>query len=411
MTRTKKNPRWYMSPQFLSRKVREKGVIRCLKAGVGIADRQICRLLKLIQSGLVICIQPVRARFWRAFDKSRYVDRTQPEVLYAFYDLAVSPATFDIVVFLVLAELARKEVGCASLHVVIVPGPAEGFRIGDLKSYQRTGAGDHDGDYMQWRLKNILVPCCWLIPSCQQVTVCTSRKEAQAFQVSLVKHLFPKGYTVRFPKAEYILSHIIAAASKGVVIPSIQATPQARRFVSDWIQNKAGGRKVVTITLRECSYEHARNSNLEAFGIFARSLDPAIYFLVGVRDTEAALEPLPSELEGLTLFAEASWNVELRAALYELSYLNMSVNNGPALLFLLNQRAPYLYFKIITPSCGATTEDYYRSIGLEPGSQLEHATPFQRLVWEDDRLEVIQKEFKEMCDRIEKVSAGTIETP
>lgn len=104
----------------------------------------------------------------------------------------------------------------------------------------------------------------------------------------------------------------------------------------------------------------------------------------------------------VTVFPEASWNIELRAALYELSYLNMSVNNGSAALCIYNRRARCLTFKMLTPSCGATSASYFRSQGIEPGSQLKHETPFQRMVWEDDRLEVIQKEFREMCDRIER---------
>lgn len=162
-------------------------------------------------------------------------------MLCAFHDLAVSPSTFDILKFLLLAELERRHVSCSSLYVVIVLGPANGFRVGDLKSYHRTGAWHYIIEHMQWRLRNILVPCCWLISSCQQVTVCTLREEARAIQASLVKHKFPKDYTVRFPKENYRLRHIITATCQGAILPSIQATPQTRRFVSYWIQLKTGG--------------------------------------------------------------------------------------------------------------------------------------------------------------------------
>lgn len=223
-------------------------------------------------------------------------------MLYAFYDLMVSPATFDFVGFLVLAELERKEAGCSSLHLVFVPGPSEGFRANDLEEYCRLGGVDYDIDSMRWRLRNILLPCCWLVPSCQQVTVCTSREEAQALEASLVKHMFPKGYTVRFPKESYSLRWLIATTSQGIVLPTIRATPQARRFVSDWIQSRSDERKVITITLRECSYEPYRNSDFRVWGAFARSLDSSIYCPTVIRDTETTFKPLPSELYGLTVF-------------------------------------------------------------------------------------------------------------
>lgn len=340
--------------------------------------------------------QPV----WEMVDSIRYRKTEQPEVLYAFYDLAVSGPSFDIMSFLVIAEARRKELGCSSLHIVIVPGPDWGFRAGDLESYHKLGAPHYDVNHVRWRLRNVLVPCCWLIPSCQHVTVCTSRAEAQVLQASLVKHVFPSRYTVRFPKKSHSLLNVAGAAPKGVSLSSIEATPQARRFVDDWIQNRANGLKVVTITLRECPYQRDRNSNLEAWGAFARSLDTSIYYPIVIRDTETAFQHLPPPLHGTVVFPEASWNVELRAALYEMSYLNMSVVNGTNVLVFFNPKAPYLIFKMITPSCGPTTIDHYREAGLEPGSQFAHATPLQRLVWEDDRLEVIQGSFREMCDRI-----------
>lgn len=384
MTTSKNILSWrrYLSLRYISHKVREKGIV-----GATLAILRKWSILKPIL---------------KIIDNIWYKGKKQPNVLYAFFDLEVSPATFDILTFLPLAELARKNAGCDSLHVVIVPGPNGGFRARDLPEYRELGAGDYDIESMRWRLRNILVPCCWLIPSCQQVTVCTSRKEAHAFQSSLVKYIFPKGYSVHFPIEKHLLRHFVNAASKeGVVLPSLQATQQALRFVSDWIQPRANGRKVITITLRECSYELYRNSDLKAWGAFARSLDPSIYCPVVIRDTESAFKPLPSELHRLLVFPEVPWNVELRVALYELSYLNMTVSGGPCALCIYNQRVRYLIFKMLTPSCRADSARFFRSEGLEPGSQLKHATPFQHLVWEDDRLEVIQKKFSEMCDSIE----------
>ena len=384
MTTSENGSRWkrYLSPRFLVSQVREKGVVWCAHT-----------IRQRVWSSLDRRTRPIRANLWSVYDNIGHSKKKQPDVLYAFYDLAVSPVTFDIVHFLVLAELEREKAGCSSLHTIIVPGPNEGFSMKEIP---------FDIEDKRWRLRNILVPCCWLIPSCKQATVCTSREEARAFQASLVKHSFPKQYSVRVPW-KISLSQLVEA-SKRDVIPTIQATPSASRFVSTWIQAHAAERKVITITLRECSYEQDRNSNLKDWEAFARSLDPAIYYPVVTRDTETALNPLPRDLNGLTVFPEIAWNVELRTALYELSYLNMLVNNGPAMLCILNKRTRYLEFKMITPSGGATREEDFRRMGLEPGSQWRWATPFQRLVWEDDGLEVIQEAFKEMCDMIEALS-------
>ena len=185
------------------------------------------------------------------------------------------------------------------------------------------------------------------------------------------------------------------------MLPSLRATPVACSFVGEWIKRKAKGRKVVTISLRECGYQQARNSNLEAWGAFARGLDESVYFPLIIRDMAKALEEAPPELAGVSLFPEAPWSLELRIALYELSYLNMFVSMGPLGLAMLNGRVRYLTFKPITEEVASTSEMFFRQRGLEPGAQPAMAMPFQRWVWNDDKLEVIERAFHEMCERIE----------
>ena len=185
-------------------------------------------------------------------------------------------------------------------------------------------------------------------------------------------------------------------------MPTFAATPMALFYVRHWIERQAKNRKVICITLRESSYKPLRNSNLEDLAAFAKTLDPAEYYPVFIRDTEKAFEPAPPELEGLNFFPEVVWNLELRMALYELSYLNLLVNNGPIGLCIYSQRVRYLIFKMITEDYRSSSEQYFKTrVGIAVGDQWPAATPFQRFVWEDDRLGIIQNAFKEMCERIE----------
>lgn len=314
-------------------------------------------------------------------------------ILYAFYDLQVAPATFDIVKFLVLAEKKRLELGCGSLCVVIVPsGLGGGFRKRDLEIYQ--SYGDYDIGYMEWRLRNILVPCCWLMPSCKSVMLCGDRNEAQRLMQGLVGYLYPEEYTVLRPVGRFLDYYIHHAKGE---LPSLGATAQARVYVSKWLKERALGRKVITINLRETVYESDRDSNLEAWKRFHLSLDKGKYLPLMIRDIEKAYE-----LTELATFPEIPWNVELRLALYELSYLNMFVTGGHAGLALFDRKVNLLVFKIITNTCGSTKEKFLRRQGYEMGGQWKHATPLQRWVWEEDTFEVIQREFRDMCQKIEE---------
>ena len=324
-----------------------------------------------------------------------FKSKKQSDVLYAFYDLAVSPATFDIVHFLILAEQARILSDLNSLHIVIVPGPNEGFRVNDLESYRRkTGIENYDIGYMKWRKNNILISCCTLLQSIKGVTTCSSREEAHAIETSVVKHIFPTGYTVGSPIQSYLLNLIIN--NKGS-LPTFESGDEPKKIIKSWIELNAKGKKIVTISLRECHFEQERNSSLKEWSDFARSLDNNYFIPVFIRDTEAVFEPLPSELKGLTIINEVSFNLELRAALYELSYINMFVNNGPAFLCRYLKNSCTIVFKMITPEVGATTEKYFRLHGIEPGTQYPPLSPFHKVVWENDDSNVLEKEFEKMC--------------
>ena len=114
-------------------------------------------------------------------DRNEIEDRT----LTAWYDLAVSPATFDIVHFLGLAEFRRHQTGCRKMRVIFVPGPKGGFRQDAVTPY--------DVETQHWRLHQVLVPCCWAFPSCREVTVLGSRREARRLFAILQKPVYPAG--------------------------------------------------------------------------------------------------------------------------------------------------------------------------------------------------------------------------
>ncbi|NQV49887.1 MAG: glycosyltransferase [Candidatus Marinimicrobia bacterium] len=331
-----------------------------------------------------------------------YNSKDSRDTIYAFYDLAVSPATFDIISFLVLAENERKKYDYQKMHVVIVPGPDNGFRPGNFENYNKDLPETKDHDYMGWRLRNILVPCCWSFPSCSGVTVCGSRSEVVSHVTDANHDIFPLDYNLDSPRGKYLLSNLIPEFTRAGSLAFVKSSKQAGAFIDQWIDTHVGKKKIVTITLRECSYELGRNSTLEAWAKFATSLNSETYYPVIIRDTEAALQPIPEPLKNLNLFPDVVWNLEIRIALYERAYLNMFVANGPGIFGAFSESIRFLMFKIITQNCAATSVQHLKSIGLEVGAQLPWLNQFQRWVWEDDEYEVIVREFESMAKKIEQ---------
>ena len=319
-----------------------------------------------------------------------------PNTLYAFYDLQVSPITFDSAWFAVAADRERRRQGLDCVQFIVVPGRLDGVRE-ERAAYDAAV----DRDMRLWRVHNVVLPVFGLVPSSAGHMLLATREAAGPLRAAAGARVYPPSYEPAFPVGHHP-SEILEAARAGETGLAVLRSPaQAQRFVERWTVPRLGGRRLITITVRDYAFMTARNSNLDAWVTFARRLDPARYRTVFILDTERTLDPLPPVLDADDVFREASWSVPLRLALYERSFLNLGVNNGPLLMAALGSSARLLVFKMITPSVPQTTEEFMRRLGFEVGGQLPFAGPFQRLVWEDDRLHVIEREFAAMVARIE----------
>ena len=190
-------------------------------------------------------------------------------------------------------------------------------------------------------------------------------------------------------------------------IAVLRARPERKANIEQWLTARGvGPRRLVTITLRDYAYMPQRNSNLQAWSAFARGLDSKLFYPVIIPDTDQTLRGLPSEIDGLTVFVEAAWNVGLRMALYERACLNMGVNTGPMGLCWLNDTTHYATLKMAPAGVPQTTEENFRSLGFDPDHSLPFANVGQELVWQDDTLDVIQETFARLTRLAKSEASG-----
>ena len=346
--------------------------------------------LRRINAGLWSITMTVIAAPVRLFCASR-------QSVTLFYDLEVSPITFDFCFAQVNAELLRIRHGLRRVDVVIVPGPEGGLRRED-DDYEE----EVDRERRRWRLDNIVIPLCRMMPSIASITICRNRIQAGILRALFARVVYPIGYWPTFPLSHQP-NHLLDAARAGQVVRPFCASEQGMRFVRNWLGRFTPCRPVVTITLRGYGYMPARNSNLKAWVAFARMIEAEGFRAVFIPDTEAPPE-LPPELQDFAVCTEAAWNLGLRMALYQSSWLNMMVSNGPFALVAFSD-APYLLFKIITPSVRMTSESYMRKIGYDIDVPPPYVGPYQRWVWEDDDLPVLIREFAAMRLELEQRDA------
>ena len=328
--------------------------------------------------------------------------KRRDDLLFAFYDLGVAPITFDFLWLLVGAELERRRRGQASVHAVIVPGPRRGLRKENPELERSL-----DPVARHARIAGMLVPACALLPTLSGVTVASSREHAVDLVEAAAGAVFPARYEPALPCYPGPQEPLRAAREEGARVGLLRAVAADLRAVDAWLAAYGCDRPVVTITLRGYPYVPARNSNIDAWAAFATSRHGGRHSVVIVPDTEQCFAGVPVAFAGLPIFYEAAVAVGLRMALYERAYLNLGVNNGPMGLCWLNERTRYITFKILNDAAPHTRPEYMEFLGFETGRSLPFATEWQRWVWAEDDLPVIEAAFDEMIARLDR--AGVLE--
>lgn len=183
---------------------------------------------------------------------------------------------------------------------------------------------------------------------------------------------------------DYHMKTAVDFSRAGVVMPYWQPPKWAFDEADQFLQ----GSRPVIITLREAPHDPDRNSIVEEWLEFAEGIS-SDFDVLFVRDTQNAYVELP----GFRICPRASENAYFRAALYHRAYVNMMVNNGPS-MWCVFSNCPYLVFKMIISSNGNwTTQVREMWDHLTDGQSYPWANRFQRLIWADDKAEILRWAF------------------
>lgn len=327
------------------------------------------------------------------------------DTLQFFYDLAASPVTFDFASYLAAAEIERRQRKLGGIDVVFVLGPKCGVRH-ELPDYEAA----IDVPTRLARLRNILVPMLAFLPSVKSYAVCGSRRQAETMFAAGRNRTHPSDYRVylpRQPAKKDIFEHARAGLS---IWPMLRATDAGKRFVAEFLAREAKGRKAVVVTLRNYDYSPERNSRNADWIAFANSLDPAVHVPIFVHDTETSMREPPADFGQHVVCHAASWNLEIRMALYEAAWLNMALMHGPMELCWYNEQARYLLFMTVG-TAAVNTEASLIANGHRLGIDLEFAKPYQRIVWKRDDLPALLEAFAVMEKALTSQSAPCDRNP
>ena len=256
-------------------------------------------------------------------------------ILTAFYDLAHSPPTYDMVTFVCLAEHVRIEQELDGINFVFVLGPIDGFRDDVLPP--------RDPMVRQQMLDNICKPLCTLLPSCINVSV-MKREEANAVE----------GKTFGLDQNKYAMTYTALLWNKGFL-------PLRTHSSDEWSN-------VITITLRETEYWPGRNSDLNVWREIATWLQDQGEEVIFIRDTNKAY----TTLDGFTISPKHSKDLLARATLYNSAKLNLFIPNGPQAI-AINMNAPTLLFRKFDKTAPCIDLDFYTKSGWPVNSQIPNS--------------------------------------
>lgn len=327
------------------------------------------------------------------------------QTLYAVYDLAISPITFDVLQFLQLAEIHRRHVGFGRLSVVFVLGPERRFRERTPKDL----AVAYSDKF--WRLRHIHMQACWLLPSCSGVQVFLDRAEAARLLGRVPpQHVFPPKYRLDEPKWSFLVANVVSYHKQSGRTPLVfRPTDAACQAVDRWIEANRLTRPIVALTLRNSIYEEDRNARFEEWLRFARRIDRDGYQPVFVPDTDQALVATPRDYQTeYPHFWQGPIDLELRVGLYDRSHICMSDNGAAAFIhhwmkdshsvvFQPPSKVPQVFRKT-----GEGQSGMERVFGFKAGEQFPYCTPTQRLAWVEDIYDNILAEFRRLEDLIDQ---------
>ena len=312
------------------------------------------------------------------------------QTLIAVYDLEILPITFDFTWFLIAADLERRRRGMAQLHVLIVPGQT--WECGPESAHYLSLI---DGPARRQRIFDLLVPLRELLPVPGGITVAGSRCEADLLVDAHASRIFPEGFTPALPYVAVPFPRFVNdAARQGVEIPTFAAPAAGRRWAERWCAAQGEKRPLVTITLRQSDYQPSRNSSLDAWATIAAELMDQGFLVAVIPETHRTLDGSKPVIDGVPNCIEAAWNIVLRAALYEVAYVNLGVNTGPMALAWMNHKARYVTFKMAIEGEPEADVAFQRSLGLDPTKPFLFATPFQRICMDADNVGVLRREIE-----------------
>ena len=295
------------------------------------------------------------------------------KTLFCFYDMAVSPCSYDFFTFLYSAEICRVRRGLSNIKLIFVHGPEGKYRKDNIRTFEQN----------EIFFNNVIIPGTSVLPSCESFM--WDERQGISFQSLAAHNIFPRGYTLNQPTAEYVANELVASLFRKDPPGFLEAPSYARKIAEQITNSRAGSAPYVTLTVREIERDNANNTRTINYDVWSDAItklkERGIETIV-VRDTSHAFCPalFPNTLEA----PEASVHLPTRLALYENALLNFTKNNGPGVLQLYSKARSMIFNSFDDDVIALSRKWYSSNYGMCHGDQYPMTTKSTKVIWDNE---------------------------
>jgi hypothetical protein len=184
--------------------------------------------------------------------------------------------------------------------------------------------------------------------------------------------------------------------------PTLKTPKHYNELIKLFIKKNKITKKIVTITIRDCSYFPLRNSNVENWKKVYEYLEKNNYYPIILDDMEnLSIQNKKNSLDGYNQYFYANIDLRTRLALYEEAFMNLSVSGGPSNLLIYSKYCKFLIFKFFVndEQSPASLKNVEKIMGLKKNEQYTFFNKYQKLIWDiDDNPDLIINNFNKIIE-------------
>ena len=303
------------------------------------------------------------------------------------YDLAVCPDTFDFIEYMTQAEIYRRKKKLTHIDLLIVQSSSKSI-IPEL-DYLTNYIPEHQRVF---KVHEVIFGSCRLMPTIRNILFMDRMNAIR--QVVDYKNTYPENYH----PYNVVRQGFRPPESPEAFFPMLVVPETAKRLVGEYLQ-RFQPKKIVTITLREHNYIPERNSNIEQWLRFADSVSDE-YQIIFIPDAYNYSSPYREKIKEFEVLDTACWNIPIRAAIYEASWMNLGVVAGPLMVSLYLEKANTLFFYNIYSYPESYRKDIQNYYGDKEGEKRPYLRFNNHYVFMEDDFDNISSEFKKLNQKL-----------